>query len=1430
MMNQPLAVIAQYLGTSNVNVSKFMAGCMLVGIFVIVASIALMLRRRLYLPMSIIVVGMLIYQPYSTIPSTLAATTRAPPTDLPPQSNPTVVFTPLESAATQGLGIALPNAGTFTNAQSTTLAVSRSAGTSSSVDTDGDGLSDSEETNFHSDPNLVDTDSDGLDDKAEYLYNTNPRNSDSDSDNLSDFAEIQIGTSPLHRDSDSDGISDIIEITAVNTYGSLQLYSNPLAKDTNNDGLLDGAECPNRVYSSSTIPTIIPDCIDTDKDNIPDFLDADNDDDGVPDAVDLSSQTFLPLPEPLNAHKLFNENDPYELKVLDIPVSNSVRPVIVDLQFVPINILATGTENKRMLYLDNSIYDWPNNDKLGQVQRTKSTNLRTYTGSTFADERSLQGDMRVSGSLEVRIPVGPNDFGGLPLQQCTETNTCNDTVPRWLNTNKLKDYGISGVYSRNSDNSINVNEVTLTIPISPVLDPTTGSTVAYSSKLYYENNGNNWLNSHRVRLQWVVSSVQDFCPDDKPNCMDAERQESINVIQTYYGNWMLTGATVTDNITPYEMAVVVEDASSAAVSAPTKRRKEIVNAYTKIDEAFISNPIWNVSDTVNKRMSIVQQFDSRTNADVRTNQLGLDLSSFTATYKTYATEAEQSYVFLRDTPQILDSTICRNFAKTSCTTQEIANLKSQCVSVPFQNDIRCMPAVMYVGTNKQRDGELSATGQLAITNQNVTYRSLTSRFFRIDRQPNDATTLTWRSMSIDEISADIDVIAQNATQTSAPVTDPVQANILTTYGGALSTLMVLLIVSDSSIRSFADTEISAARNRSISVFYANPSNTWGDYIHSYLTRYTQLLQLSKKAPAPTSEDLFDKYGTEDWQTIQNAYQATVNNPEIAVPTLLASLSILAASPVLMTLIVAALAGRYGYATVRFVIARPVVLKSVILVINTGKLLYKLFNYLVASLVEAVGAALTGATAASTSMFRSISATWKASGTIGKALTVLGVLVGTLINIFTMVNALEAARFGWEKGNAVASFAGAMAALVILTALSLMGPAGALIAAIIGAIDATIGLICASALTAKQQRSSAGQWLCGGISGLLANMFTWYKSSLVVDPDDQYSHKLEVSPVSSDIGLKNSLKGFTKDNIWKMKLSVVDKIEKMPFPATWMALPWFWQWNRQNERDTDFRYVLNPDKIDLSGQLSIGSQYGSYTRISDPDFSWQLQQYVSYETPLTNTGINQKLADLYLSKAWKAERQTCFAIWIFALFFVYPIPICFIEDQSKTDDLNINESSQSIFDVLPATIDEFAKFRGVEGHRFTFAWASDSNVPAFPAFVDSDNDGLNADVELRLQTSDAQWDDAADSLSDAAESTLGTSPKTSDTDRDGLNDQHELLIGSNPTKLDSDGDGLTDGEEVVHVENGQRVGGWDVAYDIVNDVPLVTWMGSDPTRA
>jgi len=70
------------------------------------------------------------------------------------------------------------------------------------VDTDGDGLSDAEETIIcHTDPKSADTDHDGLTDGDEvhgrYGHVTDPNNSDTDGDGLSDFMEILQHLNPL---------------------------------------------------------------------------------------------------------------------------------------------------------------------------------------------------------------------------------------------------------------------------------------------------------------------------------------------------------------------------------------------------------------------------------------------------------------------------------------------------------------------------------------------------------------------------------------------------------------------------------------------------------------------------------------------------------------------------------------------------------------------------------------------------------------------------------------------------------------------------------------------------------------------------------------------------------------------------------------------------------------------------------------------------------------------------------------------------------------------------------------------------------------------------------------------------------------------------------------------------------------------------------
>jgi len=65
------------------------------------------------------------------------------------------------------------------------------------ADTDGDGLSDEDETKYKTDSNLFDTDGDGLSDREELqVYETNPLNADSDGDGFLDGEEVRNGYDP----------------------------------------------------------------------------------------------------------------------------------------------------------------------------------------------------------------------------------------------------------------------------------------------------------------------------------------------------------------------------------------------------------------------------------------------------------------------------------------------------------------------------------------------------------------------------------------------------------------------------------------------------------------------------------------------------------------------------------------------------------------------------------------------------------------------------------------------------------------------------------------------------------------------------------------------------------------------------------------------------------------------------------------------------------------------------------------------------------------------------------------------------------------------------------------------------------------------------------------------------------------------------------
>ena len=135
-------------------------------------------------------------------------------------------YTLVVTGALDASGVAISLADRNQNNQ----AIFAGVGDSSQVDSDNDGLSDSQEQrgftvryqtldgewiseDVSSDPLNADTDGDGLNDIDEYTERTHPRLADTDRDQLGDGDEAyKFGSDPLKQDTDGDGLHDFEEL------------------------------------------------------------------------------------------------------------------------------------------------------------------------------------------------------------------------------------------------------------------------------------------------------------------------------------------------------------------------------------------------------------------------------------------------------------------------------------------------------------------------------------------------------------------------------------------------------------------------------------------------------------------------------------------------------------------------------------------------------------------------------------------------------------------------------------------------------------------------------------------------------------------------------------------------------------------------------------------------------------------------------------------------------------------------------------------------------------------------------------------------------------------------------------------------------------------------------------------------------------------
>jgi len=221
-----------------------------------------------------------------------------------PLAGPGAVGVPATAAPETVAPVTAPPAPASTQPSATTPSPTTTTTTTTTIDpdldSDGDGLRDTDELQFGTDPNNPDSDGDGLWDAWEFVKGTDPHNPDTDGDQMSDKFEVDNSMNPLNPDTDGDGLIDNVDHEQCNSKvgdtdgdgiddnSELTIYHTDCRNpDTDGDQMTDGFEVANSMNPLNP---------DTDGDGLVDNVDheqcsavrADTDGDGVDDNTELN--------------------------------------------------------------------------------------------------------------------------------------------------------------------------------------------------------------------------------------------------------------------------------------------------------------------------------------------------------------------------------------------------------------------------------------------------------------------------------------------------------------------------------------------------------------------------------------------------------------------------------------------------------------------------------------------------------------------------------------------------------------------------------------------------------------------------------------------------------------------------------------------------------------------------------------------------------------------------------------------------------------------------------------------------------------------------------------------------------------------------------------------------------------------------------------
>ncbi|WP_341926905.1 hypothetical protein [Nocardioides psychrotolerans] len=327
-------------------------------------------------------------------------------------------------------------------------------GDATGTDTDGDGLTDTEETtgsqnpfpNPATNPNDADSDNDGINDGTETDIGTNPNDADTDDDGLLDGQETTgsendfptPATNPLDPDSDNDGLTDGQETSGSENDAFGNEPTNPNSPDTDGDGLTDTEEVTGSENDANGNAPTDPNTADTDGDGIDDGDEIDggtdpNDplDPGVP-VVDTDGDGLSDTEETTGSENDDYGNEPTNATDPDSDDDGLNDGEEVDLGTDPNNAdtdgdglldgeEVDGTENSFPSPATDPLDADSDNDRLTDGQETSGALNSFPSAATDPNDDDTDNDGLFDGQevlgirVQEQVQFGPNRSGNIGL-------------------------------------------------------------------------------------------------------------------------------------------------------------------------------------------------------------------------------------------------------------------------------------------------------------------------------------------------------------------------------------------------------------------------------------------------------------------------------------------------------------------------------------------------------------------------------------------------------------------------------------------------------------------------------------------------------------------------------------------------------------------------------------------------------------------------------------------------------------------------------------------------------------------------------------------------------------------------------------------------------------------------------------------------------